>query len=259
MKQQDRLDMLLGVFKEHRTGCSKTRLAEETGIALGNLNEGRPTRRTDTTIERIGAAAGKLLQLDQAQLIAWLKGEAEPSIQAWLEIAQKQRRCVGCLNFFEEEDIIAAQGRCRGCVRDRGFAQRLNRRPDLKAFYERVDQVSATSEAQEADPELIEIVRRKRAEGRAIKLTEIAGELKTTRAVIAKRWRALIRKRRERRSRSSANRAKRARPRPPARPAQRATAPRARRHARGCRSCGVPARVQCAAPTRRRGSAHEHV
>lgn len=146
-------------------------------------------RQSAETQARVISAQARLLRLDEGRWTAWLLGDEEPEIQAFVDIHSIAVQCTHCMEWFDREDeegFILKLRSCRSCQRKRQFKRRLELHPEKAAFLEQVK--AEIPQAKKKDPELASIVLTILAACRAIKMSEIAQKLHTTPKVALVRW-----------------------------------------------------------------------
>lgn len=176
-----RWELLMKCFGDARLGGPKTELAKDAGVWQRQLYG----QLAASVVQKVGVAAARRLSLPEDSLLRFLL-DGEEALLGQLKALSGLRVCVACELPFPDQEIIAAQGRCYGCVRRRNLQQRLERSPKLAAYYSGVR--AALPEATKIDPELCRAVAERLDGGRALKMTDLADELKTSRGRIVKRF-----------------------------------------------------------------------
>ena len=177
-----RLDFLVRVAAQG-PGLTVRALAEAADVSTVVLAPGYVSEPTPETIGKIARGFAKLLRLrDEDQLLAWLHGETDPALQAYLSDLVRLRECTSCRKWFPDDQMIVQLSRCRPCHRDdnrdKVFRRRIAKDPELAQFYRDLEEAKPTLQAR--DPELYEALEVLR--GQAITRPKVARVINEGRA-----------------------------------------------------------------------------
>lgn len=107
---------LLDVFTKG-PGLTRGELASEAGVSNGVLTPAYASSYRAGTQERLLTAAARKLNVDESQLAAWLSGEPEPALQAYLAGLIDLRECTRCKDWVDVDEMVISASLCKPCVR----------------------------------------------------------------------------------------------------------------------------------------------